>query len=218
MGERMASGFFGGLLQGVAMGAIALAALSLAAPQPRSAAPAEFVSAETPAARTMDMPIGSEFGRGSDAPPQVNAPAPAMARPIAAPAAPQAARAETVPALASDPVVPVTPRPIPAASDVSRQAATAERTPSSPAALRPTLTPAADLPLRPALIEAPAQAAAQDSAPDLSMIDAAVDAAPIAENPSMPPAPAQVPRPAVEAPALNLPIIDFSGPPVSQGN
>lgn len=104
----MAKGFATGLVQGAVVSAAALAVLSLAAPQPE--APARGSETDAPAAETLALPTGSEFGRGTDEAPHMPEPlsrpdtqalgdAPAVmapaAEPVPTPTTATAARPET---------------------------------------------------------------------------------------------------------------------------
>lgn len=126
----MARGFWTGLVQGGLLGIAALAVLSLAAPAPHIApdpAPAPMAAprpeaepqpqpapppepAAAPRAGTVDLPVGSEFGRGGDVAPMVPAPLP-TGRPVQ-PEAPAVVAPTAEPAPVA--VTAADPRPQPA--------------------------------------------------------------------------------------------------------
>lgn len=223
----MATGFTGGLLQGAALGALLLAALSLVAPQPVRKGADTAAFAVEPATqipepekehltesestdvsdvtRRLDLPAGSEFGRGGDLPPLMPEPLPALTRSQAKPDAPAIPMPETVPAIAVEPNAPVPPAPASAASAPAAPTAVGEQGVSDQSASVPSADTAASSvpaekalqsPVRPTGMQAPNLAAEQDAAPDLSMIDTPTapqndDAAAMIRDPAATPAQAE---------------------------
>lgn len=177
MKGHMARGFWTGLLHGGAVSIAALAALSLAAPVPQAE--------RDPVAEAVDLPVGSEFGRGGDVVPRVPAPL--------APGRPDGAEAPAVAAPASEPapvaVTAAEPRPRPAGEgDGPVQGAPAAGE-DAPRLDRPAALP------QPAAPAAPGRTVAD--APDAV--------------PSIPPDRPAAPPPAT--PALSAPALDLSLPP-----
>lgn len=201
MKEHMARGFWTGLLHGGVAGIAALAAFSLAAPlpqqepeaatkpapvevqpapapQPDAPQPSAPRTSDAPQAGTVDLPVGSEFGRGGDAAPRLPAPL-AVERPVQPePPAVMAPSSEPAPVA----VTAADPRPRPA-DDGDGPVQTA------PAAAEDA--PQLD---RPAVLSQPVAL----TAPDRAMADAP-DAAP-----AMPLDLPGSPAPDLPAPALDL--------------
>ncbi|WP_237168584.1 hypothetical protein [Paracoccus shandongensis] len=171
----MARGFWTGFLHGGAVSIAAVAALSLAAPVPQG---------ETdPVAEAVDLPVGSEFGRGGDVVP--SAPAPL------APGRPDQPEAPAVMAPTSEPVpVAITaaePRPQPAGQGDGPVQGIPAAGEDAPDLDRPAALP------QPAILAAPGRTVAD-----------APDAAPAIPG-DQPASPA--------APGLPAPALDLSLPP-----
>lgn len=138
----MAGGFFRGLVHGAAAAAVMIVAGWLvrplseppadALPDPHPTAPeaqpaisAPALAEGGPALGTLDVPVGSEFGRSGDLPPRLPAPvsgtaalpapAPAIAPPAAEPAPVAATGGSARPEAAPDPDAPLHGQPVPVA-------------------------------------------------------------------------------------------------------
>jgi hypothetical protein len=195
---HMARGFWTGLLHGGVISIAAMAALSLAAPlsQPEAepvveptpqAAPAEPAPApqasDAPQAGSVDLPVGSEFGRGGDAAPRLPAPLTAE-RPVQAEApAVMAPTSEPAPVA----VTAAEPRPQPAGEQDGPVQADPDAGEDAPQLDRPAVLAQPSLP----------------AAPDRAMAADAPDAAP-----AMP-----LDLPGNATPGLAVPTLDLSLPP-----
>jgi hypothetical protein len=195
---HMARGFWTGLLHGGVISIAAVAVLSLAAPLPRpeaelaveptpQAAPVEPGPApqagDAPQAGSVDLPLGSEFGRGGDAAPRLPTPLTAE-RPIPA-------EAPAVMAPASEPapvaVTAAEPRPQPAGGQDGPVQAAPDTGEDAPQLDRPAVLTQPSLP----------------AAPDRAMAADAPDAAP-----AMP-----LDLPGRTTPGPAVPTLDLSLPP-----
>lgn len=195
---HMARGFWTGLLHGGVISIAAVAVLSLAAPLPRpeaepaveptpQAVPVEPRPApqagDAPQAGSVDLPLGSEFGRGGDAAPRLPAPLTAE-RPVPA-------EAPAVMAPASEPapvaVTAAEPRPQPAGEQDGPVQAAPDTGEDAPQLDRPAVLAQPSLP----------------AAPDRAMAADAPDAAPAM--------PLDLPGRATPGPAV--PTLDLSLPP-----
>lgn len=172
----MARGILAGVTHGALIGAAALAALSLALPLPQGRSP----EASARGSLSVDLPVGSEFGRGGDLAPTLPAPN------AAGPRAPT--RPVAVPLPASEPA------PVTVTGDTARPEMLADErmpTPSLPATTdaTPDVTRPATTPATPMIaIPQPHPGAGQDAPPRI----APEAAAPSDTTPAMP------------APALDL--------------
>lgn len=144
----MARGLGTGLVQGAVIGALALAGLSLWAPMPRSGT----------APLAVDLPVGSEFGRGDDRAPLRPAPNAASPRDMSDPAPVPAPVPEAAPVTAATD----TARPATLAADVPALRAPADAAPA------PTLPARAQPSTLPAPVVAPDPGAGQDAPPRIA--------------------------------------------------
>lgn len=209
----MAGSFWSGLLQGSVICVVALAGLSLVTPRPQDVSRPEPVAApppqdqgDRPAASAIDLPAGSEFGRGGDLPPQ-------SPRPLATPAdrldqteAPAVAPPEAEPA------------PLAVSDPVSRPHADdgigADQGPAQPAIATGEAQADFDRPaatVAPAMPDGPSapRAADRDVLPGTYPVAAPVTSAtPIAPLPASP-----LPVAPGQTPGLPRPALDLSTPP-----
>ncbi|WP_347138534.1 hypothetical protein [Paracoccus sp. SSK6] len=209
----MARGFWTGLLHGGVVSVLAVAALSLAAPLPQPdpalpPAPAVVPVAPQPApalapvpqpgdapqAGAVDLPVGSEFGRGGDVAPRLPVPL--------ATDRPDQAEAPAVMAPTSEPapvaLTAADPRPQPAGDGGGPVQGAPSAGEDAPRLDRPAALP------QPTALAAPDRAAAD--APD------AAPAVPAEEPAPIPPATAQ-PEQQIPTPGLPAPVLDLSLPP-----
>ncbi|AGT07869.1 hypothetical protein [Paracoccus aminophilus] len=195
----MARGFAKGLFQGVILCGAAVAALSLALPQPRK--DGATVANPGPDAAALDLPVGSEFGRGEDE----------------TPVAPVGLSRPNTAALGDAPAV-VAPsselRPAPAKAPAARPE-TAKEAPVAPVALAP-ISENPDLPAAPGgeapiPVEPPGRVETPtlDRAPEQGTTETAPDLQGLAQNDAPDPRGRQAPAPAMPgAPASDKPASD----------
>lgn len=190
---QMARGFWTGLLHGGVVSIAAVAGLSLAMPMQREPAPAPDTlpvpspppaarPADTPQASSVDLPVGSEFGRGGDLAPRLPAPlaterpgqaeAPAVVAPTSEPAPVAVTAADPRPQPAGEQDGPV--QDVPLAGE------------GAPDLDRPADLPQATVP----------------AAPERAMADVP-DAAPVMPT-DQPAEEVPIPTPGLPAPALDL--------------